>query len=137
METTEAEMKIERVKKSITINPNALTAGTFALSLLSVLLSIFYDHGMKAARLDAMEVDIVKIKTTLIRMDERTNQRFDKMQEEMNARFDKVDDRFREVDEHFREMDTKFREVDMHFDRLEEKIQSIDVRLTAIEKRKP
>ncbi len=67
--------------------------------------------------------------------EERTNQRFEEMQAQMDRRFEAVDKRFEAVDKRFESIDNRFEAIDNRLDAMDKRFDAIDNRLDTMDKR--
>ena len=67
---------------------------------------------LDAVRARVLTRELIELPQTLARFAAGTNERFDKVEGEMNERFDKVDQRFDKVDQHFDKVDQRFDKVE-------------------------
>jgi len=80
----------------------------------------------------------VVTKQDLLQMEERTSQKFDKIDErfaKIDERFAKIDERFAKIDERFAKIDERFDKIDERFDKNDEKFARIDERFSRIDER--
>jgi hypothetical protein len=80
---------------------------------------------LDAVRARVLTRELIELPQTLARFAAGTNERFDKVEGEMNERFDKVDQRFDKVDQRFDKVDQRFDKVDQRFDKVESDISGL------------
>ena len=64
----------------------------------------------------------------------KVDERFEKLEGQMNARFKQVDERFEKLE---REMDARFKQVDARFGKVETRLDRMETLLTQILERLP
>lgn len=67
--------------------------------------------------------------------EERTNQRFEEMQAQMDRRFEAVDKRFEAVDKRFESIDNRFEAIDKRLDTMDKRLDTMDARFDAMDNR--
>lgn len=67
--------------------------------------------------------------------EERTNQRFEEMQAQMDRRFEAVDKRFESIDNRFEAIDKRLDTMDARFDAMDNRLDAMDMRFDAMDNR--
>ena len=88
---------------------------------------------LDAVRARVLTRELIELPQTLARFAAGTNERFDKVEGEMNERFDKVDQRFDKVDQRFDKVDQRFDKVDQRLDKVDQRFDKVDQRFDKVE----
>lgn len=112
------------------VGSNVIAFASIAISVLSLVWLSFVGYGKLNGRVDAVEDDVKEMKAMIIRMDEKWERRFDKIDERFDKLETKMNERFEKVNERFDKMESKI-------DALAEDLHHVDVRVAKIEQRKP
>ena len=87
---------------------------------------------LDAVRARVLTRELIELPQTLARFAAGTNERFDKVEGDMNERFDKVDQRIDKVEG---EMNERFDKVDQRFDKVDQRLDKVDQRLDKVDQR--
>ena len=85
---------------------------------------------LDAVRARVLTRELIELPQTLARFAAGTNERFDKVEGDMNERFDKVDQRIDKVEG---EMNERFDKVDQRFDKVDQRLDKVDQRFDKVE----
>jgi predicted nuclease with TOPRIM domain len=84
--------------------------------LISILWNIFFGYGKLNGRIDAQQEDIQEIKANALRLEEKMDRGFEKMNEKMDQGFSRLENKI---------------------DNLASELHKMDIRVTKLEVKKP